>query len=290
MKQRAFIFIILAGISWGTSAIFVHFLAPFGFSSLQMTFMRGLVSFIALFLYILFHNRNLLKVNAKELIIFTGAGLSFFGTASCYFSSMQMTSVSTAVVLMYTAPILVMIYSVLFLGEKLTLLKTVSVAAMIVGCGLVSGIIGGLKFNPLGIAIGFLSGISYAAYNILTKIAMRKNSNPFTATLYCFLFSTIIAFFVCNPQSIPENISQNPAFTMPMIFAMGIFTCFLPYILYTVAMKSLPAGTASSLGIIEPMAATIFSVVLFNEPLSFFSVLGIVLILGSVFLLSRNNV
>ena len=289
MKQRAFIFIILAGIFWGTSAIFVHFLAPFGFSSLQMTCLRSLVSLLALFLYILFHDTTLFKVNARNLILFAAIGLSFFGTASCYFSSMQMTSVSTAVVLMYTAPILVMIYSVLFLGEKLTPLKTISVAAMVIGCGLVSGIIGGLKFNPLGIAIGFLSGISYAAYNILTKIAMRKSSNPFTVTLYCFLFSTIISFFVCNPQSIPENISQTPAFTLPMILAMGICTCFLPYILYTTAMKSLPAGTASSLGIIEPMAATVFSVVLFNEPLSFFSILGIVLILGSVFLLSKSE-
>ncbi len=286
MKQRAFFFIILAGIFWGTSAIFVHYLAPFGLSSLQMTFIRGMTAFVLLLVYILFHDRKLLRTKSSELLIFFGIGLTFFGTASCYFTSMQMTSVSTAVILMYTAPIFVMIYSVLFLGERITPLKTLSVVAMLVGCALVSGIVGGLKFDPLGIAIGFLSGFSYAAYNILTKIAMRRENSPFTTTLYCFLFSSIIAFFVCNPQSIPESIGKMLRFTLPMALLMGVCTCFLPYILYTNSMKSLPAGTATSLGIIEPMAATVFSIFLGEapEPLS---ICGIVLILGAVFLLSR---
>ncbi|MBR5505295.1 MAG: hypothetical protein IKV73_03205 [Clostridia bacterium] len=44
MKKQAFIFIILAGLLWGTSGIFVHYLAPFGFSSLQLVFFRTVVS------------------------------------------------------------------------------------------------------------------------------------------------------------------------------------------------------------------------------------------------------
>lgn len=289
MKKKAFIYIILAGILWGTSAIFVHFLSPFGFSSLQMTLIRGLTAFALLLAYILFRDKTLFRLKPAELLVFLGIGIAFFGTASCYFASMQMTSVSTAVILMYTAPILVMLYSVLFLGEKLTPLKTVSVAAMLVGCALVSGIIGGLKFDPLGIAIGFLSGISYAAYNILTKIAMRRSCNPFTTTVYCFLFSTIIALFVCEPKSIPEAIGKMPAVTIPVALLMGICTCFLPYILYTKAMKTLPAGTATSLGIIEPMSATLFSVIFLGEPLSVPTFCGIILILASVFLLSKSE-
>ena len=39
MKTKAFIFIIVAGILWGTSGIFVNYLAPYGFTSMQMTSM-----------------------------------------------------------------------------------------------------------------------------------------------------------------------------------------------------------------------------------------------------------
>lgn len=289
MKKIALIQIILASILWGTSGIFVHYLAPYGFTSLQMTFFRSVVSCICMALYILIFNKKLFKVTLKQLLLFAGSGLSFFLTASCYFYSMQATSISTAVVLMYTAPIFVMIYSVMFLGEKLNHKKAVAVLTMLVGCGLVSGIIGGLKFDAMGIAVGFMSGIAYSAYNILTKIGMKGNSNPMSAILYCFLFAVLIATFACDIGEIPKSIGTAPLITLPLVVGMGLATCIAPYFLYTLAMKKIPAGTAASLGIIEPMAATLFSVMLFGEELSWASVSGIVLILGAVFLLSKSD-
>ena len=289
MKKIALIQIILASILWGTSGIFVHYLAPYGFTSLQMTFFRSVVSCICMALYILIFNKKLFKVTLKQLLLFAGSGLSFFLTASCYFYSMQATSISTAVVLMYTAPIFVMIYSVMFLGEKLNPKKAVAVLTMLVGCGLVSGIIGGLKFDAMGIAVGFMSGIAYSAYNILTKIGMKGNSNPMSATLYCFVFAVLIGTFACDIGEIPKSIGTAPRITLPLVVGMGLATCIAPYFLYTLAMKKIPAGTAASLGIIEPMAATLFSVMLFGEELSWASVSGIVLILGAVFLLSKSD-
>lgn len=289
MKNSGLIYVILASVLWGTSGIFVHYLAPYGFSSLQMTFIRSVVSLFFLTLYILITNRTLLKARPKELLLFAGSGFSFFAAATCYYHSMQLTSISTAVVLMYTAPIFVMIYSVAFLGEKLNKIKLISVICMIIGCGLVSGIIGGLKFNAFGIAIGFLSGITYASYNIFTKIVMKNKSNPVTANLYCFIFGSLAGLLLSKPAEIPGCIAENPSATIPLALGMGVFACILPYFFYTLALREIPAGTASSLGIIEPMAATIFSVVIFNEVLSISSVIGIIMILGSVFVLSRQS-
>lgn len=286
MKKLAFIYIILAGVLWGTSGIFVHYLAPHGFTSLQMTFLRSTVSLICMAIYILISNRKLFRVKAEELILFAGSGLSFFLTASCYYYSMQATSISTAVVLMYTAPIFVVIYSVAFLGEKLSAIKLASIICMITGCGLVSGIIGGLKFDALGIGVGFLSGLSYSAYNILTKIEMSRNSNPVSATLYCFLFATVIGAFVSNASDALQHLTVD---ILPLVAAMGVCTCILPYFLYTLALKEIYAGTASALGIIEPMAATVFSVAVFHEPLGISSVCGIILILGAVIMLSKSE-
>ena len=289
MKTRAFIFIVLAGIFWGTSGLFVHFLAPYGFTSIQMTAMRAAVSFIVMAVYVLIKNRSLFKAKPKEILLFLGSGISFLLTATFYFTSMQLSSVATAVVLMYTAPAIVMVYSVLFLGERLTKVKAISVAVMLIGCCLVSGVVGGMKFNALGILFGVLSGISYSAYNILTKIEMKKGSSPISTTLYNFLFSSVGAIAICNPASLFENFSSRPAFTVPVMIACGIVTCIAPYFLYTVAMKTLPAGTASALGIVEPMAATVFSIVVLHESLNVFSAIGIIMILGAVFLLGRED-
>lgn len=48
-------------------------------------------------------------------------------------------------------------------------------------------------------------------------------------------------------------------------------------------------GAGSALSIIEPMSATIFSVILFDEKLGVFSVIGIVLILGAVYLIGKHE-
>ena len=289
MKKIAFIYIVLASMFWGTSGIFVHYIAPYGLTSFQMTFVRALIFTLCMGIYILIVDKNLFKASLKELGLFALGGLSFFLTASFYFYSMQLTSISTAVVLMYTAPIFVMIYSVSFLGEKFNLKKGISVTLMIIGCALVSGVVGGLKFDFLGIIIGFLSGISYSAYNIITKIQMKNKSNPLTATFYCFLTGVIVGLIASEPAKIPAILSVDIKHLIPLVFAMGICTCVLPYVLYTLALKEIDAGTATSLGILEPMAATLFSVIIFEERLGIYSFTGIVLILGAVLLLSKSE-
>ncbi|MBQ2614875.1 MAG: DMT family transporter [Clostridia bacterium] len=289
VKKRAWIFILLAGILWGTSGLFVHWLTPFGFSALQMAAMRGSVAALTMSGYVCYQNRSLFRLGKGEFWLFLGSGAAMFLTGSCYYASMQMTSVSTAVVLMYTAPIFVMAFSVAYLGESLTSLKGMAVGMMLIGCGLVSGIVGGLRFHMLGIGVGLLSGIAYSAYNILTKIQMRRKSNPISATLYCFIFMAIFALSVANPMEMVQLTMQKPAVILPLMVGVGVCTSVLPYFLYTLALKEIPVGTASTLSIVEPMAATLMSVWFLGEKIGIFSLCGIVLILGAVFLLGKSE-
>ena len=287
MKMRAFVYIIVAGILWGTSGIFVHFLTPYGFSSVQMTAVRGLVSFIGMAIYALLINKSLFRFKLKDIAFFIPIGVTLFTTAAFYYASMTMTSVSTAVVLMYMAPVYVMVFSVLFLGEGFSPLKLASIAAMLVGCALVSGIIGGISFDVLGIVLGILAGVSYATYNVVTKVALKKGINAVTATVYSFLVMAIVAISASKPHVIVEKAIDNPFPVIPLLIGLGIVTFVIPYFLYTLAMRDLPAGTASALGIVEPMAATVFSVIFLDEKLGWLPAIGIVLILAAVFALGK---
>lgn len=288
MKNKAFIYIIIAGMLWGTSGIFVHFLAPIGLSSLQMASVRGTVSAICMCGYAIIKDKTLFRCRLKQLILYALGGVFMYLTGSFYYSAMQASSVSTAVVLMYTAPIFVMIYSVMFLGEKLNTIKAVSVALMIIGCGFVSGVVGGLKFSISGIILGFASGVAYSAYNIVTKIQMKNRCNPISASMYCFVFMMITSFIVTHPSGIIKIAIINPIY-IPVMIGCGLCTCIFPYFLYTLALKKLPAGTASSLAIVEPMSATLYSVLFLGEMLNFFSGTGIILIIVSVFSLSKSE-
>ncbi len=287
--KRSLFYIIVACILWGSSGLFVHFLAPFGFSSLQMTAVRATVAALSMLIYILLRDKKCIRVGFKQLSLMVCAGLSFFGTAFSYYVSMQASSVSTAVILMYTSPVMVMAYSVAFMGEKLTGKKAVSVVMMLFGCALVSGIVGGMAFSPVGVLFGLLSAVSYSAYNVFAKMVMDRGTNALTATLWCFGAAAVFGLCIANPPQVISIAMQNPLLLFPLLIGMGIFTCVLPYFLYSLALREFPAGTATSLGIIEPMAATIFSVTLLGEKLSLFSICGIVLILAAVYLLSKSE-
>lgn len=289
MKKSAFICIVAASIGWGTSGVFVYHLSPLGFTSLHMTFIRSVAVLVSMLLYVLICDRRLFKISFPHLLLTMGSGLAFFGTASCYFYSMVKSSVSTAVVLMYTAPIFVMIYSVMFLGEKLTKVKVFCVAFMLLGCFLVSGIIGGFRFDAVGMVFGLLSGICYSTYNILTKIQMKKGINPITANLYGFLFASVIGALTADIGQIPVYIAENMGYTISLTLLLGLCTSVMPYLCYSCALKTIPAGTASSIAILEPMSATVLSVAFLGEDLMTLPAVGIALILSSVFILSRQS-
>lgn len=286
-KSQAYILIILSSFMFGTSGIFVRLLTPYGYSSMQMTAMRGIVSAVALSLFVLFTNKKLFKTNLKGFCLFALSGVFMFVTAFFYYTAMEHTTVATAVVLMYSAPIYVLLFSVLFLKEKLTVMKAAAVAVMLVGMALVSGIAGGMEFNFWGVFFAIAAGVTYAAYNIVAKIEMKQGNDPLTAMVYCYLIMGLLSGLCADVPDMVGLTLQDPLVLIPLILGIGLVTCAIPYLMYTVSLKKVPAGTASALALIEPMAAIVYSVVFFQEPLTWPLVIGIILILGAVFVISR---
>ena len=290
MNKKAFICVIIAGLLWGTSGIFVHFLAPYGFSSLQMTAVRGTVSFVAIAVIALFKDRKLFRIRPLDLLICIGVGVMLYLASACYYSAIPMTSVSTAVMLMYTAPVFVAVASVVLFGEKMSRLKIVAIVTMMAGCCLVSGVIGGFNISGVwGILLGLSAGLSYGSYNIFSKLAMRRGLEPLTVTIYGFMIMMLIAFFVASPVDIVTVAAKAPLQTVPLLLGLGGCTFVVPYTLYTVGLRELPAGTASALSIVEPMSATVYSIAFLGEKLTVYSVVGVILVVGSVLMLSREE-
>lgn len=287
LNRKAILLAALSSLLFATSCIFVHFLAPFGFTPMEMTAMRGVVSAVLIIVYLFFYNKKLFRIKPLELLLFACSGLTMFTAAYFYFESIARSGVATAVVLMYTSPIYVLAFSVLFLKEKLTVKKVICVAVMLVGVVLVSGILNGGQFNFLGVLLGLLAGFSFGMYNIVTKFAMRRGSHPTSAMAYSFIFMGLISLLFVDVNNMAMLTAQNPAVILVLMVGIGLFTCFLSYLIYAYALKELPAGVAAALGLIEPVAAIIYGVALFGDELTWILIAGIVLILGAVFVMSR---
>ena len=111
MNKKGLLYVTTAGIGWGASSIFVNILpASTGITPPETAAIRTIISAILILLYIAILNPNKFKTNIKHLQLHILSGLSMYGTGAFYYSAIKETSVSVAVVLMYTAIIIVMFF------------------------------------------------------------------------------------------------------------------------------------------------------------------------------------
>lgn len=69
----------------------------------------------------------------------------------------------------------------------------------------------------------------------------------------------------------------------------ALVTAVIPFLSYTLGLRTVEASRAGILATIEPMVATLIGILVFAEPLTLLSGLGILLILAAVVLLNRKQ-
>ena len=237
-----------------------------------------------------FKDRSGFRLSLRDLPLFLGMGLgSILFFTVCYFTAITMMPLSTAAILLYTSPIWIMLMSALFFREKLTGRKLLALALAFGGCVLVSGI-SGERVSAKGLLIGLGSGVGYGLYSILGTVALRRYS-PYTVTTYAFLFAALGAWLICRPAEMIAIFAAAEDLTALLLFCCltGLVTAAVPFLSYTLGLRTVEAGRAGILAAVEPMVATIFGILFFSESLTALSGLGILLILTAVVLLNLKQ-
>ncbi len=286
MRIKGIIFIVAACIFWGTIGLFNHGLLKCGFDSATIASIRCIVSAVVLWIYILFKKEKHIKINKRQLMAVSLEGVAFYVMAVLYFIAIVKTSPATASVLLNTAPIMVMSFSVIFWKEKLTVNKIVAIFMSLLGCCFIAGIFTELKFDIIGIVLGLLSAVCYALYSICTKVALRRKMDTEANIAYSFLFSALAALIYSNPVNLFKQVKNASLEAVILLIGIGIFTGALAGLTYTKGMKLLPAGMASAFAALEPLVSATLSVIFLGEVLKTDIVIGIVLILVAVTILS----
>ena len=119
MKRFAPLWVLLAGILWGSMGLFVKSLAALGLSSLSITAFRLTSGSFVMILSFLIFDRSKLKIRLRDLGWFVASAVfSVVAMSVLYFTSINATSMGVAAILLYTAPIFVMLMSCLLFKEK----------------------------------------------------------------------------------------------------------------------------------------------------------------------------
>ncbi len=270
--------------------IFVRRLGEYGFSSIQIVSIRVTLAALIFSMVLFIKDRSGFRILRRDIILFLGLGFgSILFFTVCYFTAITMMTLSTAAILLYTSPVWIMLMSVMFFHEKLTKKKLIALILAFAGCILVSGISGEGVTLP-GLLIGLGSGIGYGLYSILGTIALRRYS-PYTVTTYTFIFAAVGSWAICHPADMLSKISgaSEPGDLLLFCCLTAIITAVIPFLAYTLGLRTVEASKAGIIATIEPMVATLIGVAVFSEPLTLLSVAGILMILSAVVILNLKQ-
>lgn len=267
--------------------IFVRRLTSFGFDSIQIVSIRVTLAALIFSLLLLIRDRSGFRISLRDVPLFLGLGLgSILFFTVCYFAAITIMPLSTAAILLYTSPIWITLMSALFFHEKMNGRKVMALLLAFVGCVLVSGISGeGITFT--GLLLGLGSGMGYGLYSILGTVALRKYS-PYVVTTYTFLIAAMGSWVICKPMDVLSKFEKADDLTGLIFFCIltALVTAVIPFLAYTLGLRSVEASKAGIIATIEPVVATLIGILCFSETLTILSGMGIVMVLAAVIILN----
>lgn len=288
-----FLLVLIAAAMWGAAGVFVKLASSSNVKEMQIVFFRAFFSSIILAAVIFIKNKNLFKVKIKDLWLFSAAGIfSIVLFNFSYYKTMALTSLSVAAVLLYTAPIFVFILSVIIFREKITINKILALLIAFLGCCFVSGLFSvGQSITYTALAFGLLTGFGYSLYTIFSRLLLDKGYSSLTITFYTFLFAAIGSLPFVNIFETVGVVSKTPSVLIVMVL-MALLNTVIPYLLYTAGLNGVSTTAAPIIATLEPVVATLISVMFYHEPFEDFHFYGISLVILSVLVLNmrcKNN-
>ncbi|MCQ2056450.1 MAG: EamA family transporter [archaeon] len=281
-------FIIGAGSLWGTMGVASRYLLEHSVIGFQIIFVRSLITSLTIFIGYYFLDAGKLKIELKDIWMFIGSGV--FGLTAfnlCYFNALPTLSLSMATVLLYTAPVYVTVISLVVFNEKMTRYKLLALITAIFGCIFTTGVVGNGDGDTVGIMFGILAGFFYSLYTVFGSIALKKY-DPITYTAYTFLLAAIFTFPTSHMTELCYLSSKDILIPVCLVL-IGVLFTLIPFFMYSRGLRDLDPSVAAVLAYTEPMVATVIGFVIYGETIYFSTIVGILLILGSIVLLSYGD-
>ena len=282
--------IVAAGVLWGGIGLFVAMLTKVGLTRLQIVALRLVTAAVVFSAATAIRSPSKFRFRWKDAWCFAGNGLiSLVFSNFCYFTAIERLGLSAAVVLLYTSPIFVTLFSVLLFGEKLTARKVVALTITTAGCVLVTGLLESApgEISLLGILCGLAAGLTYGLYTIFTRCALTRGYDPSAITLHSFLWAGAGALPLSGFWRTPQLLM------MPTVWfgalGLGVLCCIAPYWLYNKGLSGTEPSRAAIYATVEPAVATIGGVFVLHEAMTALKLAGMALVFASLLILSREE-
>ncbi|HET8846146.1 MAG TPA: EamA family transporter [Ktedonobacteraceae bacterium] len=289
--RRGFWSIVSAATLWGTTGVTTRAIYNLNSTNaLSVAFMRlGIAALVLLLLCVRLLGRRVWLVKGRDrlLMLFLGTMQALF--QFCYLAAIPYCGVTIATLIaLCIAPVLVVLYSAIFLRERITLKILFALIFALTGTIFLSS-------NPIEAAIPghFFEGIVFSlicasgyAGVILSGQVLSRRYHSLQVNMVSFLIGALLLFcasFTTKLVLVYSGISWL------LLLYLGCIPTALAYVMFQSGMRSIPATLTSILTLSEPLTAAILAWILFGERLNLLGITGALLLFGTIFLLAKGQ-
>lgn len=265
-ENKAILEMLCCAALWSIAGIFIK-LIPW--NALAVASLRSLIAGAVIAAYMAIR-RYRFVLSRRALL----AGLLEGGVYLCFVAANKLTTAANAIVLQFTSPVFIVLYSALFFREKIEKSDLTVVLFTLAGIALFffDQLQGGYI---LGNCVAILSGMIMAG--MFMAIGSLKGEERFSAVL----IGQLVAFAVGAPFWIGKGLAFTPTAVISVL-VLGVFQLGVSYILYAKSADYCPPLACCLLGALEPLLNPVW-VFLFNgERPGLFALIGAVIVVGAI--------
>jgi drug/metabolite transporter (DMT)-like permease len=207
-----------------------------------------------------------------------GLGALYAVNALLFTLALQWVPASTALLVFYTYPVVVVLLAVLFLGERLTPRGGAAMALAVAGCVLTAGV-GAAGGDPRGIALVLLSMSGLSLYIVSGRRFLARLPGHGSAAIILTGTAAVTLTVAAVTQGL--DLSGGPRAAW-LVVLLAIFCTALPITLFVIGLKRVDAGKAAIYSTIEPVVTVVAAGLLLDERISTLQYIGGLLILSGV--------
>ena len=265
-ENKAIIEMLICAALWSTGGIFIKLLPWNGFA---VAGLRSLIAGATMGLYMLLKKYRFVLSRRTFL-----SGVFTACVYTCFVLANKLTTAANAIVLQFTSPVFIVIFSALFFHKKIRRADLAAVLFTLLGVAL-------FFFDQLkpgyilGNCVAIVAGMFMAG--MFVTVGEMQGEERFSA----IFIGQLLTFLVGLPFVIatkPELTAQ----TMGCILALGVFQLGISYILYIKASVYCPPLACCLLGAVEPLLNPVWVFLFDGERPGIFALIGSVIVIVSI--------
>ena len=261
-RTQAVLLLVATAVLWSLGGVLIKWI------SLPPLAVAGFRSAIALPVLLIFFKRQAVNFSAAQLI----GGACYAATVILFVYATKLTAAGNAILLQYTAPVYVALFSGWLLNEKIRWFDWIAIVSVL--CGMLMFFMDQLSSGEMtGNILAIISGFTFAS--LVISMRKQKDASPAGSAI----LGNLLTAFICLPGMV--NIWPG-ATDWGFLILLGVFQLGLSYICYTVAIKKVTAMEGILIPMLEPILNPLWTFIFLAERLGLWALLGGFLVILSI--------